>query len=165
MTKGQAGSKVQDSRIPGFQDSRVQVPISKVPRSRAPRFDRGSRSVKFQSSRVPGEPRFQKCKVSKFQGSRVPGSVFKVQGSKIPGFQGSWSRLLSRFQASKGSKVPKVPGFQGSRSFQSPEVSKFQGSRVRVPRFQGFRVAGFQGYTRRSSVVWKYDLFKALSKQ
>ena len=109
MTEGQAGSKVLDSRIPGLQGSRVpgfQVPISKVPRSRAPRFDRGSRSVRFQSSRVPGEPRFQKCK-----------------------------------------------------------VSHFQGSRVRVPRFQGSRVPRFQCYTRRSSVVWKYDLFKALSKQ
>ena len=144
--------RFQDSRIPGFQGSRVpgfqvpisKVPISKVPRSRAPRFDRVSRSAKFQSSRVPGKPRFQKCKVSKFQGSRVRVAGFLVQVAfTVPGFQ----------------------KFQGSRSFQSPEVSKFQGSRVRVPRFQGSRVPRFQGYTRRSGVVRKYDLFKALSKQ
>ena len=130
---------------PGFQDSRV--PGSNI---------QGS---KVQGSKV--RPGFQKCEVSKFQGSRGT-EVPEVQSFKVPGFQGSRISFQgSRFQ---DSRVPgflvqvafTVPGFQGfqkfqssrgqgSRSFQSPEVSKFQCSKVRVPRFQGCRGPGFQG--------------------
>ena len=154
------GSKVprKGSTVAGFQGSRVPIPdfLSKVPRSRAPRFDRCSRSAKFQSSRVPGEPRFQKCKVSKFQGSSFQGSRF--QDSRVPGFLVQVASTLPGFQGSKSSRGPgfqkfpksrsfKVPGlgFQGFRvaGFQGSSIPRFQGSRV--PRFQGSRVPGSHG--------------------
>ena len=129
MTKGQAGSKVQDSRVPGFQ-----VPISKVPRSRAPRFDRGSRSVKFQSSRVPG-----------FQGSRISFQGSRFQDSRVPGFLVQVAFTVPGFQGFQGSKSSRVPGVQGSR-FQYP---RFQGPGLQgstgVPEVWSFKVPGFQG--------------------
>ena len=106
MTKGQAGSKVQNSRVPG---SNIQ----------------GS---KVQGSKV--RPGFQKCEVSNFQGSRGT-EVPEVQSFKVPGFSGfedQFSRCkVPRFQ---GSRVPGPGCFHGSRVPRVPRFQKFQGSRV-----------------------------------
>ena len=81
--------------------------------------------------------RLQGSKVPGFQGCRVPESlrVPGCQGSKVSGFHG---RRVPRF--------PRVPGFQGSRvpGFRGSKVSGFQGSRV--PGYQGPTVSGFQGF-------------------
>ena len=67
---------------------------SKVPRFQGSKFQ-GS---KVQGSNVPQE--FQKCEVAKVQGSRVPGfQGFRLPGLGAPGFQKS---KVSRF---KGSRV------------------------------------------------------------
>ena len=143
----------QDSRVPGsrFQYPRFQgaglqgsTGVPEVRSFKVPGFqgNRGSRSAKFQSSRVPGfQDQFSRFKVPRFQGSRVPG----------PGcFHGSRLPRVPRFQKFQGSKAPevsKVQKFQSSRvpglGFQGFRVAGFQGSSI--PRFQGFRVPGFQG--------------------
>ena len=76
--------------------------------------------------------RLQGSKVPAFQGCRVPESlrVPGCQGSKVSGFHGR------RFQGSR------VSGFQGS-GVQGSRVPGFRGSKV--PGFQGSRVPGFQG--------------------
>ena len=81
---------------------------------------------------------------SLFQSSRVPGWVPGFQGSKDPPCPPPHEH--SPFQGSSV-HILRVPRFQGSRvpGFQGFRVPRFQGSRV--PGFQGFRVPGFQGST------------------
>ena len=81
--------------------------------------------------------RLQGSRVPGFQGCRVPESL------RVPGCQGS---KVSGFHNRRVPRFPRVPGFQGSRvpGFRGSKVSGFQGSRV--PGYQGPTVSGFQGF-------------------